>query len=243
MKPPGWNFILCLTAYLATCLPANAVTCTDITYQNIPYTICEVSAREDIRLFLRTPEGHILGGFDAVERELSGANLTFAMNAGMYHADRRPVGHYVEDGVSYAPLSDGGGYGNFGLLPNGVFCISDRLQVWESTNFAAAAPDCRFATQSGPMLVIDGNLHPAFLPDSTSRYIRNGVGTDQDGGRAVFAISNFPVTFYEFAELFRNHLGLPNALFLDGNVSRLHAPSLGRSDMGRLMGPIIGVVD
>ena len=136
------------------------------------------------------------------------------------------------------------GPGNFGLLPNGVFCIgAGRADVIESLRYEAEAPECRFATQSGPMLVVDGELHPRFLPDSTSRHIRNGVGTSADGAQVVFAISDEPVTFHEFARLFRDGLGLPQALYFDGNVSRLHAPALGRSDGGARMGPIVGVVD
>ena len=92
------------------------------------------------------------------------------------------------------------------------------------------------------MLVIDGALHPRFLPDSTSRHIRNGVGTTADGGHAVFAISDSAVTFHEFGRLFRDGLGLPNALYLDGSVSRLYAPSIGRADAGFALGPILGVV-
>ena len=93
------------------------------------------------------------------------------------------------------------------------------------------------------MLVIDGALHPRFLPDSTSRFVRNGVGTTADGSRAVFVISNSPVTFHEFGTLFRDHLGLPNALFLDGNISRLYAPEIGRRDIGFSVGPIVGTVE
>jgi uncharacterized protein YigE (DUF2233 family) len=93
------------------------------------------------------------------------------------------------------------------------------------------------------MLVIDGALHPRFLPDSDSRFIRNGVGATEAGDRVVFAISERAVTFHEFGRFFRDHLGLPQALYLDGNVSRLHAPGLGRSDLGRWMGPIVAVVE
>ncbi|MDF1729190.1 MAG: phosphodiester glycosidase family protein, partial [Sulfitobacter sp.] len=103
---------------------------------------------------------------------------------------------------------------------------------------------CRFATQSGPMLVIDGALHPRVLRDSTSRFVRNGVGTTADGQRAVFVISNEVVTFHEFGSLFRDHLKLPQALYFDGNVSRIRAPDLGRDDAGfTTLGPIIGVVE
>ncbi|WP_372993343.1 phosphodiester glycosidase family protein, partial [Sulfitobacter sp.] len=102
---------------------------------------------------------------------------------------------------------------------------------------------CTSATQSGPMLVINGKLHPRFLKDGTSRYVRNGVGTSADGKRAVFVISNGVINFHDFAVYFRDQLNLPNALYFDGNVSRLRAPELGRNDLGfSPLGPIIGVV-
>ena len=92
------------------------------------------------------------------------------------------------------------------------------------------------------MLVIGGKLHPRFLPDSDSRYIRNGVGVSPDGGTARFAISEEPVTFHEFARFFRDVLGTPDALYLDGKISRLYAPSVRRNDTGFPVGPIIGTV-
>jgi len=136
------------------------------------------------------------------------------------------------------------GPGNFGLLPNGILCLRPgQADVFETLDYVQRAPDCTHATQSGPMLVIDGDLHPRFLPDSTSRYIRNGVGTTADGRTAVFAISNNAVTFHEFGRLFRDHLDLPNALFFDGNISRLYAPALNRDDFGFALGPIKGTVE
>ena len=123
-----------------------------------------------------------------------------------------------------------------------MFCISEELRVWEREAFAEMQPECRYATQSGPMLVIDGALHPRFLVDATSRYIRNGVGVSADGTRAYFVISDNPVTFHEFGSLFRDHLKTPNALYYDGKVSRLFAPDLGRSDSGFPLGVIVGTV-
>ena len=225
--------------------PAAAVTCSQTVFENVGYTLCEVAAGEDLRLFHAGPDG-VYGQFTAVERALAGQGLqlAFAMNAGMYHRDLQPVGLYVEDGVEKAALITADGPGNFGLLPNGVLCVgAGSFFVLESGEFSRSGPECRFATQSGPMLVIGGDLHPRFLPGSDSLNIRNGVGVSADSARAVFVISEGPVNFHAFGRFFRDVLGLPDALYLDGSISRLHAPQLGRRDGGFAIGPIVGVVE
>lgn len=223
--------------------PALALECSPVQFEGHAYTICEVDpSTNDLRLFRADAAGVPYGSFSALEQAVG--PLSFAMNGGMYHPDRAPVGLYLEDGRQEMRLVTNPGPGNFGLLPNGVFCFGNgEARVIESLTYEGDPPACRYATQSGPMLVIDGELHPRFLPDSTSRNIRNGVGTSDAGDRAVFAISDEPVTFFEFGRLFQVGLGLNQALYLDGRVSRLHAPSLGRSDIGLSMGPIIAVVD
>ncbi len=235
---------LAALALSALATQAGAV-CRDTTFENQPFTLCEADAGQDLRLFLNDGEGQVLGSFGRIEAmlEAEGQRLRFAMNAGMFHADRAPVGLYVEEGDERARLVTRAGPGNFGMLPNGVFCIAeDRFAILESRAYAADPPGCRYATQSGPMLVIDGALHPRFLPDSDSLNLRNGVGVSADGQRAVFVISDEPVTFHRFARFFRDALGLPQALFLDGSISRLYAPELGRSDWGMPMGPVVGLV-
>ncbi len=230
-------------ALLAGRAAADGAHCARMAHDGIGAVVCTVAAGADLRLWLNDAEGQPYGQFEAIRRALPpGERLVFAMNAGMYHADRRPVGLYIEDGRTIAPLVTAGGTGNFGMRPNGVFCVTDRFAVIESRAFAKAPRDCRLATQSGPMLVIGGALHPRFLSDATSRYIRNGVGVSADGQTAFFAISDRPVTFHEFARLFRDGLAVPDALYFDGSISRLYAPGLGRADLGRAMGPVIGVV-
>ena len=231
----------------ALSLPAEAAECRNENYHGNAYTICEVDlTAERLELFLADENGNVFGHFGILNAALKedGLSLGFATNAGMYHEDRRPVGHYVENGIEVQRVIPNAGPGNFGLLPNGILCLRDgRADVFETGAFLENTLACRSATQSGPMLVIEGALHPRFLPDSTSRYIRNGVGTSDDGTRAVFAISNNTVTFHEFGTLFRDLLKTPNALYFDGNVSRLRAPDLGRSGIGfTALGPIIGVV-
>lgn len=237
---------LALLALALLAGPAGASDCRNLQHDGNSYSLCTVDVtREDLRLFLYDEAGMLYGQFGKVDDalETTGQALGFAMNAGMYHDNRAPVGHYVENGQEVMRVIPNAGPGNFGLLPNGVLCLSSgKAQVIETLRFVETAPDCSYATQSGPMLVIDGALHPRFLPDSTSRYIRNGVGTSADGSKAVFVISNNPVTFHQFGSLFRDLLDLPNALYFDGNISRLYAPELNRDDFGFAMGPIIGTV-
>jgi uncharacterized protein YigE (DUF2233 family) len=230
-------------ALLLAPVAAGAVECRDTAFEGASYTVCEVQAGEDLRLFHSGPDG-AYGSFRNVDQalEAEGKTLGFAMNAGMYHRDLAPVGLYVEDGVEVSKLVTRDGPGNFGLLPNGVFCIGEGFRVIESRAFKKEKPACRYATQSGPMLVIKGDLHPKLLPDSDSTYVRNGVGVSEDGTRAVFAISNDEVNFHAFARFFRDELGLPDALYFDGNISRLYAPALDRHDGGFPMGPIVGTV-
>ncbi|EBA10784.1 phosphodiester glycosidase family protein [Roseobacter sp. CCS2] len=227
-------------------VPVAAVTCEDVTYKGLSYTACTVDvASESLSLFHRDADGTLIGSFGGIEDLPEINRLSFAMNAGMYHDDRSPVGHYREDGIETMRVIPNAGPGNFGLLPNGVFCINDdSAQVYETLDYIARAPDCRDATQSGPMLVINGALHPRFLVDSTSRFIRNGVGTTTDGDTAVFVISNDSVTFHEFGSFFRDYLELPNALYFDGKVSRLYARDQGRSDFGfQSLGPMVAVTE
>jgi uncharacterized protein YigE (DUF2233 family) len=236
-----------IAALLALMAPAQAdEACRRLTHEGAGYAVCTVHiGQDDLRLWLEGADGAVLGSFAEVDALLraEGRRLRFAMNAGMYHPDRRPVGLLVERGEERAPLVRSSGGGNFGLVPNGVFCATaSRAEVIETESFRSRRPACDWATQSGPMLVIGGKLHPRFLADSQSRYIRNGVGVSADGRTAQFAISDQAVTFHQFARLFRDVLQTPDALYLDGSISRLYAPGLGRADFGfQAMGPIIGV--
>jgi uncharacterized protein YigE (DUF2233 family) len=165
--------------------------------------------------------------------------VAFAMNAGMYDEDGRPIGLAIVDGKQKHRINRKEGGGNFHLMPNGVFQLRDDGAAEIVTSKAwRPSPAIRFATQSGPMLVIDGKLHPAFEPDGTSRHVRNGVGIAPNG-RALFVISEGPVSFGKFARFFRDRLKARDALFFDGAVSALWDPANGRRDITRPLGPMV----
>ncbi|MBB4197729.1 uncharacterized protein YigE (DUF2233 family) [Rhodoblastus sphagnicola] len=224
--------------------PALANACDDVTQDGRHYTICKFDPRQDdIRTFWRGPSGAPLGSFSAVSATLApGEKLVFAMNGGMYDRDDAPVGLYIEKAEELRRANTRGGPGNFHLKPNGVFFVGGgRAGVVETTRFLKERPAADYATQSGPMLVIGGKIHPRIHAEGVSEKSRNGVGVDRDG-LAVFAISNEPVTFHAFADLFHDTLHCDNALFLDGSISALYAPDLGREDFTLPLGPMIGVV-
>jgi uncharacterized protein YigE (DUF2233 family) len=241
-------FITLFLSQLAMMVPVVALAqtnpCEARTIREKSYAICIFTPADTIiRTHWKADDGSIYGGLSpfASAMQAKGETLIMAMNGGMYHQDMRPVGLFVEAGDELAKISTSCGKQNFNLCPNGVFWIKDgKPVVTETRRYRRRNPKPDFATQSGPMLVIEGQLHPRFQAQSDSRKIRNGVGARKDG-TLVFAISNDYVSFYEFAVVFRDDLQTPNALFLDGTISSLHAPSLGRADSFWPVGPIISV--
>jgi uncharacterized protein YigE (DUF2233 family) len=201
--------------------PALAETepCRSMEYERNAYTICEIDLRKHtIRLYWKRSDGTPYAYLSALPRSLEGepGRLLFATNAGMFDPALKPVGLYVEQGRELVHVNTRPGYGNFHMKPNGVFYISgDRAAVAETRAFLKQRPQANLATQSGPMLVINGRLHPRFDRSSTSLKARNGVGVRADG-KVVFAMSRAEVSFDAFARLFRDGLNCPNALFLDG---------------------------
>lgn len=207
------------------------------------FTVVRVEAAR-LRLFWQDDQGQPLRRLDrlAAWQKAQGRALTFGMNAGMYHADASPVGLLVIDGRELSPLNLDDGQGNFFLKPNGVFLVTaDGARVVDAVDYPAVKDGVRWATQSGPLLLKHGQVHPAFRPASASRYVRNGVCAQ--GREAVFVISERPVTFHEFASFFLDELHCQDALYLDGSVSSLWSPKLGRSDHWHELGPLFGVTE
>jgi uncharacterized protein YigE (DUF2233 family) len=216
-----------------------------IWFKNKLFDICVIDTKTcNIELFLKDETGAPLLSFDRLGQLLASrqAEMLFAMNAGMYQPDYQAQGLFVSKGKQLQELDLKDGEGNFYLKPNGVFVITrdKKASVQLSQDYSASSQNVWLATQSGPMLVINGNIHPAFREGSSNLNIRNGVGI-LSSGQVVFAISRQEVNFFDFASLFRDRLGCDNALYLDGVISKIYAPTLGRNDLGGQLGPMIAV--
>jgi prepilin-type processing-associated H-X9-DG protein len=238
-------FTLASAAFFYAVTPVLAG-CADKSFEGSNYTVCSFDPNLDrLATFNLDATGEPYGNFARLAAELSKSNtrLTFAMNAGMFDENLKPIGLYVENGKTLKKLNRRNGFGNFHLKPNGVFFLEGKkAQVLDTDSFVAANAKPDFASQSGPMLVIDGKIHPKFSETGTSFKIRNGVGVTKEG-IAVFVLSHGVVTFHQFARVFRDGVNTPNALFFDGSVSGIYSTELGRNEGFLPLGPMVGVVE
>jgi uncharacterized protein YigE (DUF2233 family) len=223
--------------------PVEAGHCRRQAFEGSSFTICPYDrATQQLELAVAGDDGP-LRSFAALERQIGerGRRLLFAMNAGMFDEEGQPIGLYVEQGDRRRRINLRDGPGNFHMKPNGVFAVDEegRASILTSDAYARRPPArVMWATQSGPMLVIGGQLHPRISADGESRLVRNGVGVS-DADHAWFVVSDDPVSFGRFARLFRDILRCRDALFFDGSVSSLWDPAAGRRDEHAPLGPMV----
>jgi len=201
--------------------------------------------KDTLDLYLKDDNGTIFKNFENLNKWLKKKNkkLLFAMNGGMYMENSMPLGLYVEDGKKIRKTNRvKKAFGNFYMQPNGVFFITKKNHAYikKTTDFRYKKY-IKYATQSGPMLLINGKMHPRFVKGSHNINIRNGVGVLADG-RLLFAISNELINFYDFATFFKNN-GCKNALYFDGFVSDIYLPPEHDSFHYSKFGVIVGQVE
>lgn len=223
-----------------------------IVWQGNSYSVLVVDPQQLVISIDTQHHGDDLQGFAYLKHQYDslGKELLFAMNAGMFHKGGTPVGLLINNYIELSPIvlnADTNKRGNFyAFPPNGVFLLdsSNIATVCTTPEYPIGSngKKVKLATQSGPMLVYDGLLNKAFRKGSSNLNIRNGVGVTDDG-KVVFVISDVEVNFYDMATLYRDSLMCNNALYLDGSISKMYLPSIGRNtlnDSGHLH-PIITI--
>jgi len=209
--------------------------------KNIINYVADVK-KQDVKFYWKDDENENFGSIKNLEHWLEHKNshLIFAMNGGMYKQDGSPQGLFIENQKTQTSLDTTNGTGNFYLKPNGVFYITIKnVPVICPTTEFKDNRTIKYATQSGPMLVVDGQINPAFKEGSVNVYVRNGVGILPDN-KVVFAMSKTKISFYDFANYFKS-IGCKNALYLDGFVSRMYLPEKNWQQTDGNFGVIIGI--
>jgi uncharacterized protein YigE (DUF2233 family) len=234
------------TVWLVLCLilrwgapPAWAAKAEEVTFQGGQYMTYWVDLETDeLALCWKDVKGKGLGSFSRLREHLGprGQEVRFAINAGIFSSEGLlspeyiPLGLHVENSRALRPLNLGNladGQYNFYLKPNGVFYVAgNKPGILESEVYAKQSVRPSLACQSGPLLLTNGAIHPAFRPDSTNFHGRTGVGVTKDN-KVVFAISKLRVRFYDFAQLFKDKLRCESALYLDGDICAIYLPELG----------------
>ena len=200
--------------------------------------------KQNLEFFWKNEKGENFKNAENLISWLKSKNkkLLFSTNGGMYKKDNSPQGLFIENKIVKSEIDTSNGNGNFYLKPNGVFYLTtEKNPIICKTEDFVNNVKIKYATQSGPMLVIDGEIHTAFKKNSTNLNIRNGVGI-LPNNQIVFAISKKEINFYDFAEYFKN-LGCKNALYLDGFVSRTYLPEKNWRQIDGNFGVIIGVTE
>lgn len=196
--------------------------------------------KQDLKLYWKDNKNQPFKSLQRLKEWLdsNGRKMVFAMNGGMYKTDNSPLGLFIESNKVVTALNTRSASGNFYLKPNGVFYITNDNQATIcTTDQFKKDPKINYATQSGPMLLINGKIHNAFTAGSKNVNIRNGVGILADG-KVLFAMSKMLVNFYDFAEFFKK-AGCKNALYFDGFVSRTYLPEKNWIQTGGDFGVII----
>lgn len=193
---------------------------------------------DQLQLFLKNQQGQIYKKFAAVQKERKKCQISFAMNAGMYHPNFAPVGLYIEQGKQQTELNQQKNkFGNFFMQPNGVVAWNNKQAVIKTTEqYLKSNFKARYATQSGPMLLINGEINPIFVKNSDSLKVRNGVGIKNN--QLYFVISRGKINFYNFADIFKSQLKTDQALYLDGSISSAFIPQVKRNDQTYDLGPM-----
>lgn len=211
-------------------LPASAATFASYGQTDQMIDACQLNlAQDNVRMFWREADGSVFGNFGRLAVSLLARNerLVCATNAGIYGTDLRPIGLYVEAGrVLHRLNTRKEAYGNFYLQPNGVFLLTDHEATILSTDEIAVELETRllsirYATQSGPILLRNGQINSAFTPGSDNRVVRNAVCV-MTAREIALVKSRTPINFHDFARQLRDKLGCRDALYLDGSVSQLY---------------------
>ena len=239
------NKILIFSFFILPAVTGGSSLFINSQYSNDDFVTCTIDPdKTTLKLYWKDDSGKPLKSLQALKDYCAAKKekLIFAMNGGMYKEDCSPLGLFIQAGKTLTPVNKKNGSGNFYLLPNGIFyfTVNNTAHICVTNKFIDSS-NIQYATQSGPMLLTDGNIHSAFKKSSTNINVRNGVGI-LPGNRVLFAMSKKEISLYDFANFFKT-AGCSNALYLDGFVSRTYLPEKNWTQTDGNFGVMIGAVE
>ncbi len=135
-------------------------------------------------------------------------SAAIAINGGFFDKSYHPLGLRISNHHQYNPIKQ--------ISWWGIFYINDnKPQITNIRNFNKNK-DINFAVQSGPRLIVDGNI-PKLKPGYAER---TALGITKNGLVIILVTQNNPITTTELAKLMHEEpLRCENALNLDGGSS------------------------
>jgi uncharacterized protein YigE (DUF2233 family) len=203
-----------------------------IEHEGALYHVHRIAKGDLVKLELRWlgVDENPLMNFERLREQLAaeGKTIAFATNAGIYEQGPKPCGLTICAGKELVPLNLREGEGNFYLKPNGIFFVDGTrgAGIMEAAEYGRAYLKPRIATQSGPLMLRSGVIHPAFNPSSPNKRQRSAVGVRSRDGEVIFVLCDREdrvkgrVTFHQLTRFFI-HLGCKDALYLDGDISEM----------------------
>lgn len=224
----------------------------NVNYKNSKFQVVVVNSKYNTLKIISNGSGNMQG---LEYHYKQNPNAKVLMNAGMFEADGSAVGLLISNNKLIKNINLKTNLpGNFYSMKNAIFYVDVNGKYYLNPTtvfnekFKHKYQSILFATQSGPVLNIEGKINKEFNKNSVNKLIRNGIGivSNKKNNIAIFVISKTPTTFYELASLFK-YLGCDNAMYLDGTISSLFyknnsnkkdKPQIG----GMKLGPIFAIM-
>ncbi len=240
-------FIITITILLNLSFHIDKSPCQTIIFKKQKFDVCEFNPKKSkIDFYTKDEKRNKLKNFKRLQAYLKRQKkkMTFAINGGIYDVGNIPMGLYIENGKQQSEIDKRKGRGLFYMKPNGVFVLykDGTSAIMELAGYIEKGKkgNIKYALQSGPMLCVEGKIHPKFGAKSKSKYLRSGVGLNKSGN-LVFAITQKSTNLHTFAKLYQEKLNCKNALYLDGAICKMYAPSLKRTKLNGNLAAMVAV--
>lgn len=212
---------------LTNCMLGLCQVDTSITFNSVSYNcfIIEVDSINLSKIRIMQNFGD-LNHKDFIEEYIANHEPHFfATNACVNDKTGKPLGLFISNSQEISPLNTDDGVGNFFLKPNGALLLKNDDAFVLKSEIVHRHQGTINAIQSGPMLIIDDTINTSFNQNSNNKNLRCGVGifTIKNTKYLIFSLSNEPVTFFEFALLFKQ-FRCHNALCLESGNSVMYTP-------------------